>query len=129
MTTEIMIFINISIFLIILNCTFCPWISPCERIINPSSYDDCKGKSTEFVYEACCFLKGVDDKGEEESECIDIERDHIRYDKNLNETKEKIINGTYWDSYNFKYTSIEILRCDNNYIYAPVFLLFLLILL
>ena len=128
------IFQIIAIFLLILKHTFCDeddeeeWASPCESIKNPKSYEDCRGKSTEFVYEACCFLKGVDNENVEEAECVDIERDHIRYDKNLNETKRLIINGTYWESYNLSYNSIEILRCD-NYNISPSIIIILLILI
>ena len=117
----------IAIFLIILHNSFCEWSSPCESINNPLSYDDCKGKSTEFVYEACCFLKGIDNENIEISECVDIERDHIRYDHNLNETKRLIINGEYWEQYNLSYVSIEILQCSNNYISPRIILLFILI--
>ena len=119
----------ILLFLLLFNFIYCDWASPCERVQNPTSYDDCKGKSTEFVYEACCYLRGVNSEFIAGAECVDIERDHIRFDKDLNQTKQLILHGMYWDKYNLSYKTIEEFRCFNCYIYSSQVILLLLIIL
>ena len=63
------------------------------------------------------------------AECVDIERDHIRFDKDLNQTKQLILHGMYWDKYNLSYKTIEEFRCYNFYICSSQVILLLLIIL
>ena len=91
--------------------------SPCEYINNDenktvTSYEDCKNRSSEYIYEICCFLRGNQTDGNgTKNECVDINRDDKIKDKDFNITKRKIKNGTYWPSWNGTYTYIETLYC------------------
>ena len=98
------------------------WTSPCELEKNPKSYKDCLNKTTEFIFEICCYLKGINSSNSNEEECVDISRDDTRNKHFLELAKEKIQNGTYWDDYNETYKSIELLICYGNYIF-PKFIL------
>ena len=106
------------------------WKSPCEETKNPSSLEDCKGISTEFVHEICCFLKGRQ-FGESMSECVEVFRDDIRTKELINNTVKNIINGTYWDSdiYDLTYDSIDEFICSSNYILTEKFLIILIFLI
>ena len=104
------------------------YASPCEETQEASSYDDCKQKSTEFIYEVCCFLKGQQ-HGNPKLECIDVTRDDIRKEKDLNLTRDKIKNGTYWSSYNDTYDSIESIICFSNYYFLKIYLFFIFLII
>ena len=119
-------YLNIIIVLSLISLFIC-WSSPCEQIKNPSSFNECIGKSTEFVHEVCCYLKGVKNNTNI-TECVDIFRDDIRSEIDINNTKKNIENGTYWDKYDLVYNSIEILKCYCNYIFPKVLSLYLLVL-
>ena len=103
------------------------FLSSCETAEGVSSYEDCKQKSTEYIFEVRCFMKGKQ-HGEESLECVDVTRDDIRKEKDLNLTINKIKNGTYWDNYKDTYDYIEMLKCFSNYIF-PKILIFLFCLL
>ena len=105
--------------------------SPCEYINEDEnttikSYDDCKDRSSEFIYEICCFLRGRESgENETKNECVDINRDDKIKDKNFNITKKKIMNGTYWKSWNGTYDLIETINCHLAFIYMKkAFILF-----
>ena len=108
--------------------------SPCEYINDNksliTSYEDCKNRSSEYIYEICCFLRARKwNESVIENECVDINRDDKILDKSLNATKTKIMNGTYWDSWNGSYDYIEILDCHIDFIFMKrisILLLFLL---
>ena len=109
--------------------------SPCEYInenenFTIKSYEDCKDRSSEYIYEICCFLRGKESKNNDtRNECVDINRDDKILDKGLNATKKKIMDGTYWNSWNGTYDSIEILDCHLGFIFMKkisILLLFLL---
>ena len=104
------------------------WSSECERTKNPSSIDECINKSTEFIYERCCYLYGMENRSRiNKSECVDVTKDDIINAEVLNQTRNMIFNGTYWDSYTDPYISIEIFRCFSKYNEPKFF--FILILL
>ena len=117
-------YLKIIIFLSLISI-FVFWSSPCEVVKNPSSFHDCIGKSTEYVHEVCCYLKGIQNNSEI-SECVDIVRDDTRSELDINNTKKNILNGTYWSKYDLVYNSIEILKC--NYIFPKLLLFYLFIL-
>ena len=99
------------------------WRSPCETQKNPKNFEDCTRRSTEYIYEICCYLKASsNDSNIMEEECIDITRDDTRNQGTLNLAKEKIKNCTYWEDNNETYYMIESLRCYNKYIF-PNFIL------
>ena len=102
--------------------------SACEKTENVESYDDCKQRGTEYVYEVCCFLEGAL-HGEEEKECVDIIRDDVRNKVDLNITRDKIKNGTYWSTYNESYDYIKDFRCFSNYIFSNNFLIFFVLII
>ena len=105
------------------------WSSPCENTKNPKSFEDCTHKSTEFIEEICCYLKGAIPEYNDAlgTECIDINRDDARNQKILNLTKAKIKNGTYWEEYNKSYVEIETIRCSSKHIFPKIILIFYLI--
>ena len=105
------------------------WHSPCENTKNPKSFEDCTHKSTEFIEEICCYLKGAIPEYNDAlgTECIDINRDDARNQKILNLTKAKIKNGTYWEEYNKSYVEIETIRCSSKHIFPKIILIFYLI--
>ena len=70
------------------------------------SYDNCKQRSSEYIYEVCCFLEG-NLHGHEQKECVDVIRDDVRKEADLNITRDKIKNGTYWNTYNNSYDYIK----------------------
>ena len=102
--------------------------SACELTENVESFEDCKQRSTEFVYEVCCFLEGTL-HGEEEKECVDIIRDDVRNKVDLNITREKIKNGTYWSTYNETYDSIKDFRCFSNYFFSKIYLFYFILII
>ena len=105
--------------------------SECENTsFIPKSYEDCHHRSTEFVYETCCYLKGLGvDDSDIKQECVDIIKDDTAKGKILNQTRERIKNGTYWENFNNTYKRIDILKCYSNYVQQKLFLtLFLLFL-
>ena len=106
------------------------WKSPCERTKKPNSIEDCTGKSTEFVDETCCFLKGKQFGGDM-LECVEVIRDDVRTKELINNTVRNIIQGTYWepDVYNLTYDSIEEFRCSNKYIVQQMILIILMLLI
>ena len=105
--------------------------SECENSsFTPESYEDCKHRSTEFVYETCCYLKGFGvNESDPKQECVDIIKDDTVVGKILNQTKERIKNGTYWETFNDTYFSIDILQCYSNYVQQKLFLTLFLMLL
>ena len=105
------------------------WQSECEQTKNPSSFENCLKKSTEFIYERCCYLLGTTKDGIKESECVDIIKDDSINSVLLNQTRNLIMNGTYWESYPQTYIEIETLRCFSKYIYPKYFLIFINILI
>ena len=102
------------------------YTSPCEDTDNPSSYNDCKQKSTEFIFEVCCFLNGTQ-FGKPKRECVDVTKDDIRNEKELNNTRDRIKNGTYWDTYNETYNEINVLNCFSNYIFPKIYFLIIIL--
>ena len=118
----------IIIFLYLISIFHC-WESPCEKMKNPIKRDDCVGKSTEYIEEVCCYLIGTQDDDIDLGECVDVDRDDVRNELGYNNTKKKIINGTYWENYNLRYNSIKVLDCYYNYIFPKILLLFLFVLL
>ena len=122
-----------KIYLIILfEFCFCSqsWQSPCESTEDPTSYESCKGRSTEFIHETCCFSKGVQNDSEL-IECVEVSRDDVRTEESVEITKQRIIEGEYWawDGYNLTYDSIETFICSCNFIFPKISLLILISLL
>ena len=106
--------------------------SPCEATTdsNPSKYEDCKGKSCEFIEEICCYMEAINETDNETvKECVDFQF----YDYSRPELKkiafEKIKNGTYWSDYDLGYSEIISMYCNNYYIFPNYFILLLLYLL
>ena len=106
------------------------WISPCEQTKNPSSYEDCKQKGTEFIQETCCYSKGIQN-GSELIECVEVSRDDVRDEESVERTRQRIIAGEYWawDGYNLTYDSIEIFTCSCKYLFPKFSILILISLL
>ena len=103
------------------------YISPCESVRrNISSYEDCLGRSCEFIEEKCCYLESINGTGQHQKECVDIcFYDYMREDRKQQMINE-IKNGTYWDSFNGTYIEIITLNCKNEFLYKRIlFILFI----
>ena len=123
---------NIIFLIILFELCFCDeeWSSPCELTKNPTSYEDCKQKGTEFIHETCCYSKGIQNNTEL-IECVEVSRDDVRTEESVEITKQRIIAGEYWDwdGYNLTYNSIEIFICSCKYLFPKISILILISLL
>ena len=80
--------------------------SPCEKVDEPNTFEDCLGLSCEFIEEKCCYLEAVNSTNSTNKECIDFYvYDYMREDLKQ-KAIQKIKNGTYWESYNDTYKEI-----------------------
>ena len=97
--------------------------SPCEESDSPSKFEDCLGKSCEFVEEKCCYLEYLNETSEVKRECIDF----YFYDYMRDDLKQQAINkikkGEYWDNYNDTYDEIISLRCNCENLFPNILLL------
>ena len=103
------------------------YISPCESVRrNISSYEDCLGRSCEFIEEKCCYLESINGTGQHQKECVDI----CFYDYMREDRKQQMINdiknGTYWDSFNGTYAEIITLNCYNEFLYPDILFILLM---
>ena len=67
--------------------------------------------------------------GKYDTECVEVSRDDVRNKGDVEKTKQRILEGKYWQKYNDTYKSIEKLICSSDYIFTTIFLLFLIFLL
>ena len=104
------------------------WHSPCEKTKNATSYESCKKKSTEYIYETCCYMEATQN-GLFETECVEVSRDDVRNKGDVEKTRQKILHGIYWEKDDELYESIDKLICSSDYILTTIFLLFLILLL
>jgi len=123
---------NIIYLIILFKCLFCSstWTSPCESTENPTSFESCKKRGTEFIQETCCFSKGIQN-GTELIECVEVSRDDVRNEQSVEITRQRIIAGEYWawDGYNLTYDSIEIFVCSGKFLFPKISILILISLL
>ena len=104
------------------------WRSPCENTTTPTSYENCKKRNTEYIYETCCYMEATQN-GNYEPECVEVSRDDVRNKGDVEKTKHKIMEGKYWEKNNETYDSIDKLICSSNYIFISIFILFFICLL
>ena len=104
------------------------WQSPCENTTDPTGYESCKKKNTDYIYETCCYMEATENTTSE-PECIEVSRDDVRNKGDVEKTKQRILEGKYWQKYDDTYKSIEKLICSSDYIFTTIFLLFLIFLL
>ena len=104
------------------------WRSPCENTTAPTSYESCKKKNTEYIYETCCYMEATQNNSYE-PECVEVSRDDVRNKKDVEKTRQKILEGKYWEKNDDIYDSIDKLICSSNYIFISIFTLFLTCLL
>jgi hypothetical protein len=64
-----------------------------------------------------------------EPECVEVSRDDVRNKKDVEKTRQKILEGKYWEKNDDIYDSIDKLICSSNYIFISIFILFLICLL
>ena len=119
-------FLRILIFIIInrsLSDEYENYQSPCESMKNTSKFEDCLGKSCEFVEEKCCYIEYRNETNEVKRECIDF----YFYDYMRDDLKEKAINkikkGEYWDNYTGTYDEIISLKCNCENLFPNILLL------
>ena len=106
------------------------YISPCENSGIPKRFEDCLGKSCEYIEEKCCYLETKNRTTNEiEKECNDFYfYDYMRDDLKQNAI-DAIKNGEYWEEYNETYDEIISLRCACQFLFYQIFLyLFILFL-
>ena len=123
-----MILMKIYILLIINIISSFEWSSPCENTTNPSSYENCKKRNTEYIYETCCYMESTTNDTFE-TECVEVSRDDVRNKADVEKTRLRILEGTYWENYDDEYDSINKLICSSDYLFITIFLLFLIFLL
>ena len=101
--------------------------SPCEKVDGPNTFEDCLGLSCEFIEEKCCYLYAVNSNDSKSKECIDFYvYDYMREDLKQ-KAIQKIMNGTYWESYNYTYQKIIELKCKDEYLnFVPIILISIL---
>ena len=101
--------------------------SPCEKVDEPNTFEDCLGLSCEFIEEKCCYLYSVNSTNLTSKECIDFYvYDYMREDLKQ-KAIQKIKNGTYWESYNDTYQKIIELKCKDEYLnFVPIILISIL---
>ena len=104
------------------------WSSPCEETKNPTSYESCKKRNTEYIYETCCYMEATQNHTFE-PECVEVSRDDVRNKKDVEKTRIKILEGKYWEKDDETYDSIDKLICSSDYMFISIFLLFLIFLL
>ena len=104
------------------------WSSPCENTTDPTGYESCKKRNTEYIYEACCYMEATQN-GEYEPECVEVSRDDVRNKGDVEKTRQKILEGKYWVNNNDAYDSIDKLICSSDYMFLSIYLLFLIFLL
>ena len=67
--------------------------------------------------------------GEYEPECVEVSRDDVRNKGDVEKTRQKILEGKYWEKNNDTYDSIDKLICSSDYMFISIYLLFLIFLL
>ena len=107
------------------------YASPCEQQTKENKvkdFNDCIGKTCEYIEEICCYLESKNyTDGSILKECIDFNfYDYMREDL-INQAKQKLLKGEYWESYNQTYDEIINLRCENSYM-GSYFLLYIVLL-
>ena len=104
------------------------WSSPCENTTNPTSYESCKKKNTEYIYETCCYMEATQNNTYD-PECVEVSRDDVRNTEDVEKTRQKILEGKYWEKSKDTYDSIDKLICSSDFIFISIFLLFFIFLL
>ena len=101
----------------------------CELTIEPSGWEDCKGKETDTKAEVCCFIRGKRAYTHQNRKtwCADVERADIDTPEKMENTKKRIIDGTYWEDVNETFSLEEIICYESNIKFS--FLLLVLFLL
>ncbi len=94
-------------------------ISECEKKQPAPNENECFNAKAELTNEGCCYLESDWEEGERKQEeimgyCIDIKLADSETQKKIEDTKAKILNGTYWDGDYGKPTKIKKLVCANT---------------
>ena len=53
------------------------WSSSCEETENPTSYESCKKRNTECIYETCFYMEATQNS-DYEHEWVEVPRDNVR---------------------------------------------------
>ena len=106
---------------------------PCSITTRADKYLKCRDKETgNSTNKVCCYLKMGDI-----SRCVEIERLDIKGKDNFTATKNKILNGSYWNTsednyrvFNGTFSKIDTLRCNNSkylksFVYFAILFIFL----
>ena len=77
-------------------------ISECEQIQPAENEDSCVGAQPELNSQICCYLESdwhdLDGRSETHiKSCVDVFAEDVATDEKLEETKQKIKEGNYWD--------------------------------
>ena len=95
-------------------------ISECEKMQPAKGEDDCYNAHPELTSESCCYIESDWHKGDHhedniEKSCIDIFTEDVQTPEGLEETKERIKNGTYWPDGDYGYAKvINAFRCKKS---------------
>ena len=104
------------------------YTSPCENSGIPKRFEDCLGKSCEFIEEKCCYLESKNTTTNEiRKECVDLNfYDYMKDDLKQNAINA-IKNGEYWEDFNETYDEIISLRCASQILFHQIFLYLLIL--
>ena len=94
-------------------------ISECEKKQPATSEKECFNAKAELPTEGCCYLESDWKEGDREEKdiigsCIDIKLVDSETKQKMEETKKKILDGTYWDGDYGVPTKINKFVCANT---------------
>lgn len=108
--------------------------SECKKRQPVSDPNECFSSKPELPTQSCCYLES-DWKTEERHEsdivgsCVDIYTADANTTEKIEETKKKIMAGTYWKGNTGHATKINKLVCDSTNLKLGYFMMFLILIL
>ena len=101
-------------FYLLLFLNFSPSLkaSVCESVKDPTSFSDCKGKTTESETETCCLNTYKDNDGNLK-ECVEILKTDAFDEDKMEDAEDKIEEGNYWTDYTETYEDVD-LQCTSK---------------
>lgn len=92
--------------------------SECEKIQPADNEEDCFNSYPELTSEGCCYLESDWKEGDKyekmQKNCVDILLKDSKTKKDIEKTKARILNGTYWDGDFGEPKEIKTLKCKNT---------------
>ena len=94
-------------------------ISDCEKRQPAANENECFAAKPELLNEGCCYIESDWVKGDKHEKdvigaCVDVGLEDSLTEQKIEETKKKIIDGTYWGEEYGHATKINKLVCANT---------------